>query len=241
MKNLIICPVGMKIPTDPRWKDSDHWRWTNNPRSYDILVVSYNDFVPESGSYDYLMKHRGHKWQILRDLSLIVDFSEYKFIGCVDDDLITGYQDFNEGLRLAEKYDFKYWQLSMPSDSSLIYNCLFQDKSCTYSSTNFIEMGSCFFRYDYFIRLMEFIRGWDIQIGWGIDKTFYDLFQCPANVVHSACIHQPFRDSYYDKNMAMNEMNEYLYKIYPELIKKLYGRDSGFVDIQQVFSKFIEG
>ena len=152
--------------------------------------------------------------------------------------MITGYQDFNKGLELAEKFKFEYWQLSMPSDSSLIYAPLFNDPTCDFSETNFIEMGSCFFTDEKFRFLMEFTSHWDLEIAWGIDKTFYDLFQCPANVVHTGMIHQPFRDSYYDKQRAMDEMNYYLYKRYPEILKEHYGRQSNFVDRQDTLRKF---
>ena len=145
MSNLIICPVGMEMTHDPRWKEEDHWRWTNNDRKYETLLVVYNNFNPEPGSYDHLIRHKGHKWQIMQAVAKDIPLGKYNYIGCVDDDLITGYQDFNKGLELAEKFNFQYWQLSMPHDSSLIYRPLFNDPSCDFSETNFIEMGSCFF------------------------------------------------------------------------------------------------
>ena len=126
----------------------------------------------------------------------------------------------------------------MPHDSSLIYQPLFNDPTCDFSETNFIEMGSCFFRQDFFNFLMEFIGNWDLEIAWGIDKTFYDLFQAPAYVVHKGMIHQPIRDSYYDKKRAMDEMNDYLFRVYPKILKEKYGRESNFVDSQVVFRKF---
>jgi len=238
MSNLIICPVGMEMPHDPRWKKEDHWRWTNNDRKYETLLVVYNDFNPEPGSYDHLIRHKGHKWQIMQAVARDIPLGKYSYIGCVDDDLITGYQDFNKGLELAEKFNFQYWQLSMPHDSSLIYRPLFNDPSCDFSETNFIEMGSCFFTEEKFRFLMEFIGHWDLEIAWGIDKTFYDLFQCPAHVVHSGMIHQPFRDSYYDKQKAMDEMNDYLYNKYPSILKQHYGRQSNFADRQDTLRKF---
>jgi hypothetical protein len=237
-KNLIICPVGMEMPHDPRWKKEDHWRWTNNPRLYETLLVVYNDFEPEPGSYDHIIRMKGHKWQLVQEVAKVFPLDDYDYIGCVDDDLITGYQDFNAGLQLAHAFKFQYWQLSMPHDSSLIYGPLFNDPTCDFSETNFIEMGSCFFTLEKFKFLMEFIGHWDLEIAWGIDKTFYDLFQCPANVVHMGMIHQPIRDSYYDKNRAMQEMNNYLFHTYPKILKEHYGRDSHFVDRQDVLRKF---
>ena len=172
----------MKMPHDPRWKEEEHWRWTSNDRNYETLAVVYNDFTPEANSYDNLIKLKGHKWQIIRDIAKDIPKGKYNYIGCVDYDLITDYHSFNNGLKLAEQFNFPYWQLSMPADSSLIYQPLFNDETCIFSETNFIEMGSCFFTEEKFRFLIEFISHWDLEIAWGIDKTFYDLFQCPAVV-----------------------------------------------------------
>ena len=237
--NLIICPVGMEMPHDARWSEEEHWRWTKNERLYETLVVVYNDFEPEPGSYDHILRMKGHKWQIIQEVAKTFPIDKYKYIGCVDDDLITGYKDFNTGLLLAQNLNFQYWQLSMPHDSSLIYECLRHDPNCHFSETNFIEMGSPFFTLDKFKFLMKFISHWPLEIAWGIDKTFYDLFQCPANVVHCAMIHQPIRASYYDKTEAMMEMNDYLNFRYPSILKKHYNRESNFIDRQDTLRRFI--
>jgi hypothetical protein len=236
--NLIVCPVGMPIPKDSRWKDDDHWRWTHNNRDYETLLIVYNDFEPEPGSYDHIVRIKGHKWQLMQEVEKLIDINRFNYIGTVDDDLITGYQDFNKGLEYAQRFGFGYWQLSMPHDSSLIYAPLFNDPTCDFSETNFIEMGSCFFTVEKFKFLMEFIGHWNLEIAWGIDKTFYDLFQEPAYVVHSGMIHQPFRDSYYDKDKAMAEMNDYLFNRYPSILKQYYGRESKFIDRQDTLRKF---
>lgn len=238
---LIICPVGMGVTNDPRWKVNDHWRWTHNDRKYETLVVSYNDFIPEKNSYDYLLKIKGHKWQIMKNIHKYFSVDKYKYIGCVDDDLITDYQSFNLGIGLAEEYNFSYWQLSMPPDSDLhptYHNCLQQDKSCTFTDSTFIEMGSPFFRIDKFKFLMEFLQHWDFKVGMGIDRVLYDLFECPSNVVHSATIHQPHRTSYYDKSEATAEMYDFMYSKYGQILKEFYGRDSHFNDSLKVLNKY---
>jgi hypothetical protein len=89
MANLIICPVGMEMPHDPRWKKEDHWRWTHNKRNYETLLVVYNDFEPEPGSYDHLIRMKGNKFQIVRNVAHDIPLGKYNYIACVDDDLIT--------------------------------------------------------------------------------------------------------------------------------------------------------
>jgi hypothetical protein len=238
-KSLVICPVGMPMPFDARYDSDNHWRYTNKlDREYDTLVVVYNDFEPEPNSYDFILRMKGHKWQIIQKVFETFDYSSYDYIGCVDDDLITDIQSFNKGIKLARMFNSSHWQLSMPHDSSLIYQPLFQDPSCDVSETNFIEMGSCFFRNDQFTKLLKFMKYADFKIGWGIDKVFCDVLESNANVIHVASIHQPFRDSYYDKTDAMNEMNEFLFTKYPKIMQEHYGRNPNWVDMQVTLKKY---
>lgn len=243
MKNLIICPVGMKVPTGTTIDNKDHWRWINNKRNYETLVINYNDFEPELESYDYIIKMEGHKWNLIQEVSKIFPVDNYNYIGCVDDDLITDYKSFNIGLELAEEYNFQYWQLSMPLGSCLhpaYYNCLLQDPTCTFSATNFIEMGSPFFTSEKFNFLMDFLSHWKFKVGMGIDRVFFDLFQCPANVVHCATIHQPFRESYYDNTEATLEMYDFMYDKYAKILRQYYNRESYFVDSLSVIKKYLK-
>ncbi|MCK9369308.1 hypothetical protein M0R04_05155 [Candidatus Dojkabacteria bacterium] len=231
----------MKVPTEASYKLEDHWRWTNNKRNYETLVISYNNFEPEQSSYDYIVNMIGHKWNLIKDVSKIFPIDNYDYIGCVDDDLITDYQSFNVGLDLANRFNFQYWQLSMPPGSDLhptYHRCLQQDNTCIFSETNFIEMGSPFFTLDKFKFLMDFLSHWDFKVGMGIDRVFYDLFKCPANVVHCANIHQPIRESYYDKTEATLEMYDFMYDKYAKILNQHYGRESHFVDSLNVFKKF---
>jgi hypothetical protein len=78
----------------------------------------------------------------------------------------------------------------------------------------------------------------DFKIGWGIDKVFCDVLESNANVIHVASIHQPFRDSYYDKTDAMNEMNDFLFTKYPKIMQEHYGRDPDWVDMQVTLKKY---
>lgn len=240
-KNLIICPVGMGISHDPRWKSEDHWRLTTNERNYETLVIVYNDFVPEPNTYDHIIRLKGHKWQLMRDIAKVFPTSQYKYVGCVDDDLITDYQSFNKGLELAERFNFQYWQLSMPPDSDLhpsYHQCLKNDPTCDFSETTFIEMGSPFFTLEKYLFLADFLTHWDFKVGMGIDRVWFDMFGCPANVVHCAMIHQPFRESYYDKSEATREMYDFMNNKYREIMKTYYGRDVNFVDQLNVLNKF---
>jgi hypothetical protein len=236
---LIICPVGMDYNTDDRWKD--HWRLTNTEREYETLVIAYNDYEPPIGTYDHIIHQKGHKWNLIKKIKEHFPYDAYKYIGCLDDDLVTDYQSINVGIKLAKRFDFGLWQLSMPPDSDLhptYHNCLKQDLTCTFSETNFIEMGSPFFKIDLFEKLLDFLSHWEFKIGMGIDKVFCNIFECPANVVHYASIHQPFRTSYYDKSFAHNEMVQFLYHDFSKIMKEHYNRDITFNDMQVVFNKF---
>lgn len=242
MTALIICPVGCDLTfMDDVYDHQNHWRFTDaSPRTYETLCVVYNDYTPDEKTYDHLLRMKGHKWQIIKNLvnNNIFDFSKYDYIGCVDDDLITDIQSFNTGLELAREKNFKLWQLSMVAGSGIIYNCLKQKSNITYSETNFIEMGSPFFRRDIFLRAIDFFNQLDFTIGWGIDKMFCDVLECSANVVHCASIyHPPTKVSYYDQRDAMAEMNHMIEEVYPKIMREKYGRtDWVFRDKQETLA-----
>lgn len=238
MTNLIICPVGNPMTYDKRYDTENHWRKTNGAkREYETLVVVYNDFVPEENSYDHILHMKGHKWQIIREIPKVFDIEKYDYIGCVDDDLITDIHSFNIGLNLAHNFDFKIWQLSMIEGSGIIYQCLMQNPKWAFSETNFIEMGSPFFRKDKFKDIIEFFNQLDFTIGWGIDKVFCDVLDCTANVVHCASIYHPpntIKPSYYDQAEAMAEMTHMIDDVYPRIMFEKYGKHQwAFCDVQQ--------
>lgn len=236
---LIICPVGCDLTFDDRY--STHWRYTDRgERNYDILAVVYNDYRPEENTYDHIMYMRGHKWQIVREIAHHIDMSKYKYIAAVDDDLITDQTSFNLGLVLAKKYDFPIWQLSMIEGSGIIYDCLKQNKQWVMSETNFVEMGSTFFRLDKFIHFMDFLKELDFTVGWGIDKVFCDVLECHANVVHAASIYHPpntIKPSYYDQSEAMKEMNHMISEVYPKVFREKYNKPDWKFNDQQIITK----
>lgn len=237
-KALIICPVGNPITYNDVYRKDYHWRYTNTNcyRQYDTLVVSYNDYIPEENSYDFRLEMKGHKWQIIKKIPEIFDVTPYDYIAAVDDDLITDIQSFNFGINLARMYDFKLWQLSMVEGSGIIYDCLKQNKQWLASKTNFIEMGSPFFRQDYFHKAVDFFKELDFTVGWGIDKVFCDVLDTTANVVHAASIYHPpntIKPSYYDQKEAMREMNHMIYNVYPRIMRDKYNKpDWKFKDEQ---------
>ena len=234
MKSLIICPVGNPITFLPsEYSPKYHWRRINLvEREYETLIVVYNDdFIPESDSFDHILKMKGHKWQIIKNVPDFFDVTKYDYIGCVDDDLVTDIQSFNRGIELAREHDFKLWQLSMVKGSGIIYDCLKQNKEWSFSETNFVEMGSTFFRQDMFHKAVDFFKKVDFKVGWGLDKVFCDVLQCKANVVHEASIYHPpntIKPSYYDQREAMIEMNHMIQNVYP----KILGNTWRFTDVQ---------
>lgn len=242
MKSLIVCPAGTNLFFHDSYDKENHWRFTDKQeREYETLVICYNDFVPPINTYDYIYKMSGHKWQLIREVPKIlknigIDIEKYDYIAAVDDDLVTDIDSFNTGIRLAREKDFKLWQLSMIEGSGIIYNCLKQNKNWWYTETNFVEMGSPFFRRDYFLKAIEFFNMLDFTIGWGIDKVFCDVLDITANVVHNRSIYHPpnnIKKSYYDQNVAMEEMNYMISVVYPSIIRYKYNKPDWFFSDKQ--------
>ena len=239
MTNLIITPVGCPITFDDRYDAENHWRFTDKmERDYETLVVVYNDYVPPENTYDHIVHMKGHKWQIVREIAKGKDFdvSKYEYIGCVDDDLITDIQAFNTGLDLAKRHDFRIWQLSMIEGSGIIYDCLKQNPDWVFSETNFVEMGSTFFRQDTFQEVVRFFDELDFTVGWGIDKVWCDVLKTTANVVHAASIYHPpntIKPSYYNQSDAMMEMIRMIDHVYPKVIREKFNRNWKFRDVQE--------
>lgn len=248
--NLIIFPCG-KAPTfHDAYDKENHWRFNNKEkRRYKTLAVIYNDYVPEPNTFDYAVKMTGlHKWEQIKLLTNASNdfednfFSKFDFIGCVDDDQITDIHNMNRGLELAHQFGFDYWQLSMLEGSNIFYDCLKQNKNWTFSQTNFIEMGNCQFSQKKFQELLVLLNKWsNIRVAYGLDKVWYDWFQCNANVVHDASIFHPYHISYYDnhKEEVMSKMYHFLNVEYPNIVKDVYNRESRFRDVQETIHAFV--
>lgn len=239
--NLIITPVGIPLIFEDRFDKENHWRYTDRAeRNYETLAVVYNDYVPEPNTYDHILHMKGHKWQIIRELPKIFDFSKYKYIGCIDDDLVTDIASYNTAFELATNFDLPFWQLSIIEGTS--YKCCAFDSECDFSETNFIEMGVPVFRNDMFFKILDFFNELDIDVGWGVDKMFCEVLQTPGYVFHTGSMYHPpnhIKPSYYDQKEAMKEMNYMISEVYPRIMRDKYKReDWQFIDSQVTFRKF---
>lgn len=237
-KALIICPVGIPHLSHPEYPDENHWRFTDRAeREYETLVVSYNGYIPPRNTFDNIIYQPGHKWQIIKNIQSVFNLTNYDYIACVDDDLVTDIDSFNRGLELARQHDFRLWQLSMVNGSGIIYHCLMQNKEWSFSETNFIEMGSPFFRQDIFWKVRDFLHAvGDFTVGWGIDKMFCQYLQTTAHVIHEKSIYHPpntIKPSYYDQQLAMQEMNHMICNVYPKVMERFGFEDWHFIDSQQ--------
>lgn len=238
-KALIFVPTGTTFNYDNRYDMSAHWRSTRPERTYEILSAMYDDSVPDPSTYDYLAKVKDHKWQMVRKIFKDIDIDRYDYIGCIDDDEVTDVWNLNRGLELARRFDFRLWQLSMAPGSQIWYDCLKQDTSIDFSETNFLECGVPVFRTDIFKKILAVLDEWkDFEQGWGMDKVYCDIAQSNAHVIHCASVYHPPRSGYYDKSHAMQELHDFTNTIYPRIIKKLYNRDSLFVDQQSTYRKY---
>lgn len=240
MKNLIICPVGNKLSFDDRFDKDRHWRYSFDDRLYDTLVFAYSDFIPECGTYDMLIHKSGFKWSLSKEWLQNNDYLKYDYIGFMDDDLITDIDNINKSLLLAKENNFSAFQLSLTNDSDVFYPILKNVPTVKYTKTNFIELMGMFIHTSKLDRCIDLWNQYDIYSGWGFDKILCDLIEDDLVVIHSAKMYHPKRSGNYNKSNAFKEMDELVYKIFPNYMKTKYGKDWKFNDSQVEKKIFLE-
>jgi hypothetical protein len=232
MRNLIICPVGNPLTFDDRFDKENHWRYTKDTRNYETLVFAYSDFVPEEGTYDNIIKQKGFKWNLSKEWLKKIDYTEYEYIGFIDDDLITDIQSINYALNLAEEKEMKLFQLSVTQDSDMFWPILINKPGVKYTKTNFIEVMGPFIHTSLIPICQELWDEYDIYSGWGFDKVLCDLTKTDAAVIHAAQMYHPKRFGNYDKSNAFKEMDHLTYEVMPKFMKKKYNEDWKFEESQ---------
>ena len=240
-KSLIISPTGCSMFHDSEYEPKeDHWRYTNSSRLYETVVVTFNDFIPEQNSYDRWEQYPiRHKWKQIPELLDKLDIKWYNFpyIGIWDDDYCTNWQSINRSLELAYQFDFPFFQQSLKSWT--VYPCLENDPSCTFSKTNFTEMGICWYRTDVFSKALKLLRDYQYnESEWGIDKIMYDYLKLPAYIVHEVSAKHMRKESWYDKTNAFREMDYLMKEWFPKYHKEKFGTDYQYNDNQVIIEKY---
>ena len=240
---LIITPTGCPMFFDPLYDAQKHWRFALPERTYDTIVVGFNDHVPEVESYDLFIKYPiRYKWKQMPEFikQHVPFWTNYDYIGIFDDDYCTDIPSVNRALQLARRYDFPFFQQSLTSWT--VYPCLEQKKEHTFTRTNFTEMGVCFYRQDIFRKVLWLLEAYKYRESeWGIDKIMCDYLGLPAAVVHETSIKHMRRESWYDKTNAFAEMAYLTNEWFPEYMRTVRG-EKGYIfrDVQQTLATFVE-
>lgn len=226
--NLIIVPVGS--PVDKFVKQVNHpmpiemhWRQTKNDRNYAILAVQYGDFEPEPGTYDALLKIKGFKWTIAKELQLHLNFTDWEYVGFYDDDVILDYRAMNTSFDLAKEKEFKAFQISLAPGSESQYPCTRNNPTMKYTITNFIEIMCPVFHHSVINKFMRLAHSYDVFCGWGLDYVMAEYLDIEPAIIHKVMmLHPPRPDtgSGYDKTDAFREMYNLFDEVFPNLMKK---------------------
>lgn len=239
-KALIISPTGRPLFFHDDYDKNNHWRMIKPERTYETCLILYNDFHPEPETYDQIIKFKGFKWKILPEISKIINWQNYDYIGFWDDDYVTDIQSVNKALELARKHDFRLFQQSTTSYQT--YDCLKNNPNWIFSETNFIEIGIPFFRNDIFRKIIHFIDDYNQhttnwESSWGIDKVLCYYLQATAHVVHSSTARHMVPDSsLYNKNDAFREMEYLMKEFFPKYMKKKFNLNYQYTDNQQTLA-----
>jgi hypothetical protein len=236
-KALIITPTGCPIFFDEKYDQQNHWRFTKPERTYETCVVVFNDFQPQPGTYDYIIRRKGLKWNLIPEVAKIINWEDYDYIGCWDDDYVTDIQSVNAALNMARSLDFRLFQQSLTSWT--VYPCLEHNPDLVFSETNFIELGVPFFRNDIFRKVLRFLNDYKYEKSdWGIDKVLCYYLQASAHVVHNVSIKHMRPESSYSKEDGFREMNYLMNEFFPKYMKEKFNINYSPIDKQYAIQEY---
>jgi hypothetical protein len=240
-KSLIITPTGRPIYFHEDYDKDNHWRYTKPERTYETCVVVYNDFQPEPGTYDFIIRRKGLKWNLVPEVSKIINWEDYDYIGVWDDDYATDIQSINKSLAYARRYDFRLFQQSTTSFQT--YDCLKHNPEYAFTETNFIELGVPFFRNDIYRKVLRFLNDYRYEKSdWGIDKVLCYYLQASAHVVHDTTVRHMLPDeSTYNKEDGFREMEYLMRDFFPKYMRDNFGLDYQYSDVQQTIRAYKNG
>lgn len=235
-KALIITPTGAPLFFDDEHDKTNHWRFTKPERTYETCVVVFNDFQPEPGTYDYIIRKKGLKWNLIPEVAKVINWEDYDYIGCWDDDYVTDIQSVNSALALARQFDFRLFQQSLTSWT--VYPILEHRNDVVFTETNFIELGVPFFRNDIFRKVLRFLNDYRYEKSdWGIDKILCYYLQASAHVIHNTTVKHVRPESSYSKEDGFREMNYLMTEFFPKYMKEKFGLEYKYVDKQFVINE----
>lgn len=236
-KALIITPTGCPLFFDDEHDKANHWRYTKPERTYETCVVVFkDDFDPEPGTYDYIIRKKGLKWNLIPEVAKIINWQDYDYIGCWDDDYVTDIQSLNNALNLARRHDFRLFQQSLTSWT--VYPILEHRTDVIFTETNFIELGVPFFRNDIFRKVLRFLNDYRYEKSdWGIDKILCYYLRATAHVIHNTTINHVRPESSYSKEDGFREMDYLMRTFFPKYMKDKFGLEYIYTDHQYVVSE----
>jgi hypothetical protein len=225
MSNIIFCPAGIPLNFHDAYDKMNHWRYTKETRNYRTVVCQYNDYVPDTNTYDFLVKKSGYKWDLVKHFLELFDYAKYEYIGFWDDDLVTDIQNVNRALQIASEKNIKLFQLSTIAGSDSTHRILHQRPELKYTLTNFNEGMGQFIHSSLIPIILEFFECHDVKSGWGFDLIISAITKEKCGVIHETSMYHPGKQSYYDKSEAFEEMYHILNNVYPEFMKKYYNEE----------------
>lgn len=232
-KSLIITPTGCAPFFDDAYDKENHWTFKKPGRSFDVVSVIFNDYIPQPNQFDKALHIKGRKWSMLPSIVKELAWEDYDLIGYWDDDYCTDIQSVERALQLARSFDMRMCQMSLTSWT--VYPILEHNPEFLFTETNFIELGVPLFRNDIFRKVIRFFEDYTPgEAEWGMDKVMCYYLQQTAHVIHDVSIKHMRRESYYDKTKAFAEMDHLMKDWFPKYMKEKFGVDYQYCDNQFV-------
>ena len=233
-KALIITPTGCAPFFDDEFDKDNHWTFRKPGRSFDVVSVIFNDYVPLPEQFDDVIHHKGRKWAMLPELAKRIDWQNYDYIAVFDDDYCTDIQSVELALKIAREHDMRMFQQSLTSWT--VYPILTHNPNFVFTETNFIELGVPFFRNDIFRKVVRFFEDYTPgEAEWGMDKVMCFYLQATAHVIHASKVKHMRKESYYDKTKAFAEMDYLMQDWFPKYMKEKFNLDYIYSDEQVAY------
>jgi hypothetical protein len=140
-ENLLVIPCG---------QNSLHQQWKelHNDFNFDLCLLIYDDTQYKdhnSKSAKYVFKRKAYKWSNIANFITKSLYRPYKYIGIIDDDILTNITTINNLFDYGKRLNFDLFQPALSHDSYFSHSATLQISNADFHLLNTVEIMNPFF------------------------------------------------------------------------------------------------